>query len=146
MRNAFKIVLVVVTLVLVIHPVALASESSPSGRWWQMPVVVKQLDLSGEQIDRLEDLYYAHNRKLIQLKNDVESEQFELEILMEADVLDVDKAMARHERLEKARGQLAKERFSYFLEIRQILGAEKFRRLVEMKKQRGRRRWMPEKE
>ncbi len=55
MRNAFKIVLVVVTLVLVIHPAALASESSPAGRWWQMPVVVKQLDLSGEQIDRLED-------------------------------------------------------------------------------------------
>lgn len=140
MLKPFKPFFILVLVFMLISPVARASENSPPGRWWQLPAMTKQLELNSEQIDALENLYYEHNRKLIRLKNDVESEQFELEILMEAESLDVDKALAQHDRLENARGKLAKERFGYFLEIRQILGAEKFRKLVEMKKQRMKRK------
>ncbi len=139
-RLRLKPFLVLVAGLLILTGAAHAVDTPPSGKWWRVPAVTRELGLTDRQIDDLEDSFHRHRRKLIRLKKDVESEQFELEILVDTRVLDVDKAMAQHRRLEEARGALATERFAYFLDIRQILGIEKFRRLIELKKKFDRRK------
>ena len=116
MLKSFKLFLTVVLVSILIIPALQAAEHTPAGKWWRIPKITQELELTEKQIDDLENLYHGHNRKLILLKKELESEQFELEILMESKHLDIEKATEQHERLEKSRGKLARERFGYFLE------------------------------
>ncbi len=140
MLNQIRLCIFVLLISIFVGKSVQALEPPPAGKWWRMPVVTRQLDLTPKQIEELENSFYRHSRKFIHLKKDIESEQFELEILVEAKTLDVERAMAQHLRLEKARTKLATERFSYFLDIRKILGFEKFRRLLELKREYRKRR------
>ena len=73
---------------------------------------------------------------LINLKSDVEIEQFELETLIEEKTLNEDAALEQYKRLEKARVKLGTERFRFFVEIRKIIGYERFHELLAFNKHR----------
>ncbi|MCK4986622.1 MAG: hypothetical protein KAS40_13925, partial [Desulfobacterales bacterium] len=55
-----------------------AGQDIPSGKWWYNQKVVQNLNLTQEEVRRLDQLYVNSHRKLIKLKNAVEREQFEL--------------------------------------------------------------------
>jgi Spy/CpxP family protein refolding chaperone len=110
-------------------PAAAAGQDVPPGKWWQIPQVSRRLDLTAGEKNRLDDLFYASRRKLIELKGRVESEQLKLDHLLEAANTDQKAVEAQFERLESARSALADERFQFLLEVRRILGFERFREL-----------------
>lgn len=66
----------------------------------------EQLNLSEEEKSKLDKIFVESRRKLIDLKSSVEREQFELENLLESEVLDEAAVMEQFKRLEKARGNL----------------------------------------
>ncbi len=100
-----------------------------SGKWWNDAQTSRQLNLTEVEINQLDQQYIDSKRKLIQLKSDLEKEQFELETLLEAKDLD-EKAIANQRgKLEKAREKLSKTRFDMVLEYRKILGKDRFQQL-----------------
>ena len=52
----------------------------PGGKWWQLPKVAKELNLTSEEQKKLDELFVSSRRKMIDLKNNVEKEKFELEL------------------------------------------------------------------
>ncbi len=112
----------------------------PKGKWWRIPTVVQRIGLTPDEIGRLDQAFFNSSREIIQLRNRVEAEQFELEVLVEAAVLEEAKVMNQHIKLETARSKLATERFRFFLEIRKIVGYDRFRQLLEIKRARLKRR------
>jgi Spy/CpxP family protein refolding chaperone len=102
------------------------------GKWWRIPQVCEQVDLTEAEKAQLEDLFFHNRRKLLQYKRTVEQEQSELRDLLEKDPLDEALVAEKLRTLEEARTNLATERFRFVLEVRKILGLERFRRLKEV--------------
>ena len=104
----------------------------PSGKWWKDPGIAKELDLSSQDVRQLDNLFVKSRRRMIELKNQVEKEQFEYQTLIESKNLD-EKAVNRQlQKLEKARSELNEERSRFVLGVRKILGPDRFQRLQQI--------------
>jgi Spy/CpxP family protein refolding chaperone len=106
-----------------------AGQDVPSGKWWYNQKVVQNLNLTQNEIRQLDQLYVDSHRKLIQLKNAVEREQFELDTLLGKKKVDDAKVRDQFKRLENARTDLANERLGFVIRVREIIGAERFQQL-----------------
>jgi Spy/CpxP family protein refolding chaperone len=113
----------------VIGPMVSTAQEMAPGKWWRLPRVGKHLELSQEEENRLDELFLNSRRRLIDLKSAVEREQFELDNLLEKEALDEKAVMAQFSKLEKARSDLANERFRYLLEARKTLGFDRYQQL-----------------
>ena len=54
----------------------------PIGKWWKRPAVVKTLDLTAEQQDKLDQILQKNRREFVDLKADIEKKQLDVEDLM----------------------------------------------------------------
>ena len=101
----------------------------PSGKWWYNQKVVQNLNLTQSEIHQLDELYVDSHRRLIELKNTVEREQFELDTLLGEKTVDDAKVRQQFKRLESARTDLADERLRFVIRVREIIGADRFQQL-----------------
>jgi Spy/CpxP family protein refolding chaperone len=101
----------------------------PSGKWWYNQKVVQNLNLTQSEINQLDELYVDSHRRLIELKNTVEREQFELDTLLGEKTVDDAKVRQQFKRLERARTDLADERLRFVIGVREIIGADRFQQL-----------------
>lgn len=104
-------------------------ERMPLGKWWQNPASVQKLNLTQEEVDTLDAAFNTRARKFMGLKHAIELEQFELNTLMEGKTLDEPALTAQFNKLESARANLSRERFQYFVQIRKILGPDRFQKI-----------------
>jgi len=125
-----KQVWVGILLMMIINlPGLAAGQDVPSGKWWYNQKVVQDLNLTQNEIRQLDQLYVDSHRKLIELKNAVEREQFELDTLLGKKKVDDAKVRDQFKRLENARTDLANERLGFVIRVREIIGAERFQQL-----------------
>lgn len=123
-------------LVFVISPAMVMAKDFPPGKWWHNPQASEKLNLSDKEIKMLDKQFIDSRRKLIKLKSIVESEQFELDNLFDSENINQKEAMRQFDKLAQAKKNLSTERFRLILEVRNILGLERFRQLKEHNKQR----------
>jgi Spy/CpxP family protein refolding chaperone len=125
-----KKVWVGILLILMINlPGLAAGQDVPSGKWWYNQKVVKNLNLTQKEIRQLDQAWVDSQRKLVKLKNAVESEQFELDTMLGKKTVDDAKVRKQFNRLEGARTDLADERLGFIIRVREIIGAERFQQL-----------------
>jgi Spy/CpxP family protein refolding chaperone len=118
------------TLLLLLSSPAIAiGQDLPFGKWWRDPRVCQQLDLNETEKSKLDQEFVDSRRRLIELKSSVEREQFELENLLESEALDEAAVMEQFKKLEKARASLSSERFNFLIQVRKILGLDRFQRI-----------------
>ena len=127
-----KILGVILVVIWVFAPLVSIAQEIPPGKWWLIPRLSNQLELSNEEKRELDDLFVNSRRKLIDLKGALERERFELENLLEKETLNEMAVMEQFEKLEKARSDLAGERFRFLLQARKILGFERYQRLKSL--------------
>jgi len=113
----------------VILPVVAAGQDVPAGKWRYNAKIQKNLNLSDDEINKLDKLFAKSRRKLIKLKSEVENEQFELDQLLGQKKVDDAKVTKQFQKLEKARKNLANERLQFVIGVRNILGHERFQQL-----------------
>lgn len=107
----------------------------PHGKWWQNPAGIEDLNLTREEIETLDTAFDSRARKFMELKHALELEQFELKRMMEGKNLDENALMTQFNKLESARADLSMERFQYYVQVRKILGPERFQK-IKMHRQR----------
>jgi Spy/CpxP family protein refolding chaperone len=148
MLNKYFIVLLL--LLFFSAPATVMGKDIPGGKWWHREDMASKLALTEAEKDRLDQKHIESRRNLIKLKNVVESEGFELEVLLESEPLNEAKALEQHMRLQKARSDLANERFRFILEVRKIMGLDRFQELKstfkKIRRQKTRRMLSPSKE
>jgi len=126
LKNLFRVILPVIYLV---APLVAAAQDVPAGKWWYNPRIQKNLNLSEGEIAQLDRLFADSRLKLIRLKSDVESEQFELDQLLSKKKVDDAAVKKQFQKLEQARKKLAHERLDFVIGVRSILGADRFQQL-----------------
>ncbi len=101
----------------------------PYGKWWRMPEVAKKLELTSEEQQKLDDLFVQSRRRMIDLKSNVQKEGLELEVILDQQDFDESACMDRFKKFQDARTRLANERFRFLIEVRKLLGPDRYRRL-----------------
>jgi Spy/CpxP family protein refolding chaperone len=126
LRNAFSIILLAIFVIL---PVVASGQEVPAGKWWYNPEIRKNLSLNKNEIERLDKLFANSRRKFIKLKSAVEREQFELDQLLSKKKVNDAAVRKQFQKLEHARKNLANERLTFVMGVRNILGSERFQQL-----------------
>ena len=126
LKSAFSVILLALFL---IAPLISAAQDVPTGKWWYNPQIQKNLNLSQNDIGTLDKLFANSRRKLIQLKSEVEREQFELDQLLSKKKVDDAEVKKQFQKLEQARKKLSNERLDFVIGVRNILGADRFQQL-----------------
>jgi Spy/CpxP family protein refolding chaperone len=99
------------------------------GNWWRDPQISKQLNLTEKEMQRLDALFVESGRRMLELKNIVEKERFELSALMENKNSEDSAITGQFKKLENARSALSNERLQFLIQTRAVLGADRYREL-----------------
>lgn len=104
----------------------------PHGKWWNNTDVIQKLNLSDKETKTLDDMYINHRRTVIKLRSKIEEEQFELSNLIDSRTIDDKAVFNQAEKLDQARSKLSQERFRFFLNVRKLLGYDRYQQLKSM--------------
>ena len=124
-----RIVYGMIVLIFVATPVLATAQEMMPGKWWYNPQVSKDLNLSEDEKERLEQGFRESHRNLIDLKSRVERERFELDNLLEDGNMNDAAVKNQFKKLEKERAKLSEERFNFIMRIRSIVGKERFQKM-----------------
>jgi hypothetical protein len=125
-RILFAALLVTATFVL---PSIAEAQQLPPGKWWRRDEVARQLELTRDQQDKLDEVFRSAANGLIDAKADVEK----LQIALRGEL---DRAQLRRQELQRLAGQLTMARGKLFerelmmlADMRGILNEEQWQRL-----------------
>jgi Spy/CpxP family protein refolding chaperone len=107
--------------VLVAAATLASAQQLPPGKWWQRPEIVKQLNLTAEQQQRLDEAFRASADALIDARADVEKAQVALRGELERAQLRRNDIRAIATRLSEARGRLFERELMMLVDMRAVL-------------------------
>lgn len=112
---------------------AIATPAAAQGKWWQSDRFQKKLQLTEDQISRIEEEFQSAIPHLREQKKALDRLETELSRLIDTSA-DEAAVMREADRVEAARAELSKARTRMLLRMRRVLTAEqrvKFRELHE---------------
>jgi len=124
-------ILVVAGLLFVLGAGDALAQERLAGQWWYIPEVAAQMKLTKQEQEKLDELYLANRRNLIDQRARMEKERLALEESLEAEPLNEAKIVEQFKRVEMMRSNLADMRFRYYLILRTILGAERYKQFLQ---------------
>ena len=122
----------VLLLLVVFLPSTILAQEMMHGKWWNNSAMADELKLTDSERKILDEKYTESRRKLIDLKSEVEKERLELDIVLDKQDSIRTQIVDQYNRLENARAKLSKERFGLLIEVREIIGVERFQELKAM--------------
>ena len=116
------------------------ADGGHQSRWWNIPQYMEALKLTDAEIQQLNQVFESSSLEMIRLKGQVEAARLNLQFMLEKEDLDEPAMEAQYNLLEKARADLGRERFAFFIQVRKIVGAQRFGQLMEIYKERRNKR------
>jgi len=107
------------------------------GKWWQNSEIAKKLQLSDDQINQLDQVFYQHRLKLIDDGAAMEKEDLKLQTLLDADVPNEGQIGAQVDQVLAARGRLEREFTMMNLDLRKVLSLDQWHQLKAIRGERG---------
>jgi len=124
-----KSLAILAAIVLLLFPAICRAKEIPPGRWWHLPYFADQLSITDKEKDELDKLFDYNRNRLAELKTQLEGEKAELLKTIDQEHLNETSAITKMTKLESTRTLLAATRFSYSLEVRKLLGYERYQRM-----------------
>lgn len=106
-----------------------ALEGGPRGRWWTNPKTAKEVGLTADQQQKMNEIFQQHRLSLIDLNASLEKAEVQLEPLMSADQPDESRILAQIDRVAQARAELEKANARMLLGIRRVMTADQWEKL-----------------
>jgi Spy/CpxP family protein refolding chaperone len=113
-------------------PMGMPMGGPPMGKWWKNAEVVQKLQLSDDQLQRLEKIFQDSRLRLIDLHAALEKEEAQLEPLVEAENPDEGQVNSQIDKVAAARAELEKGNTRMLLELRKVLTTEQWKTLQTM--------------
>jgi len=135
-----KLFLCIFIILLALTSNALGRDGAPGGKWWHDSSILKKLNLTEQESEKIDALFVESMRRMIDLKSAVEKERFELRNLLENKTGNDSAVKEQFKNLEKARSAIALERLQFLIKVREILGIKRFRELSSSSESSGKDR------
>jgi len=107
-----------------------------NGKFWKKSDVREALQLTDDEVHRLDRIFAKNQNSLKDLKADVEKRREDLDTMLVSDEADEKGVLDQVEVLEQARARLGKARAMMVLEMRKVLTAEQRARLAQLRAER----------
>jgi Spy/CpxP family protein refolding chaperone len=124
--------------------VAISHDMRP-GKWWKDQGMVEKLQLDEAQITQLDRVYDNSRDEMMKHRDSLKSEGAQLQKLFESEPLDENALRKQREKMEESKKELSLERFNFLINVRKIIGPEKFGQLKSMFSESRRKRFKDEK-
>lgn len=108
---------------------AASAQQLPPGKWWQRPELVRQLELTTPQQDRLDGIFREAANDLIDARGEVEKLQIALRGEIDRPQLNRQEIQKIAARLNAARGRLFERELMMLVDMRGVLDAEQWNRM-----------------
>lgn len=105
------------------------AQQLPPGKWWRREAVVKQLQLTLEQQDRLDEIFRVTADGLIDARADVEKTQVALRAEIERAQLRRAEVQRLAAKLSEARGRLFEREVLMLVDMRSVLSEQQWNRM-----------------
>lgn len=99
------------------------------GQWWKDADLVKELGISDDQVQKIEQIFLDSRLKLVDLKGNLEKEEIRMEPMMQADTPNEQAILAQIDKIAAARAELEKANARMNLGIRRVLTADQWKKL-----------------
>ncbi len=109
------------------------------GKWWDRPMLVRQLGLTPEQQAKMDEILQQHRLRLVDLRANLQKAEIELEPLVASDDPNDGQIMAGVSKVAEARAQLEEENARLLLDVRHQLTPQQWKQIREMIAQRRER-------
>jgi Spy/CpxP family protein refolding chaperone len=121
---------------------ALGAQGS-QGRWWNNPKMVADLKLTDEQRKSMDEIFYHHREKLVDLRGAVQKAELEMEPLMRDDKPNEKQIAEQIDKVAQARAELEKANAHFLFELRGKLTPEQWTQVqaIRTNRQQGQRGW-----
>ena len=101
----------------------------PPGKWWRRPEIIRLLNLTDEQQDRLESIFRSSATDLIDLKAEVDKSSIALRGELDRPQLDRAAIHRLAARISDARGKLFDRELTMLVEMRSVLTDPQWNRM-----------------
>jgi len=105
------------------------------GKWWYRPAVKEKLQLTPDQINKINKIWMEHRKRIIDIRSDLEKCYLDLENLMSQPMVDTQDAYKLAERLGQLHARKIEERIKMTIDIRKELSIEQFEKLKGLKRE-----------
>jgi len=122
----------------------------PPGKWWHMPKVVESLKITSAEQTFLDKLFLEKRKAIIAIKGEMATHRLDFETIMEKEPFDKGAAMDQFERTQEVGKKMWESRVKFLIEVRELLGKDRFMQLKTQFKQfhgkrhrkgKGQRHW-----
>ncbi len=103
------------------------------GKWWKIPKIQKDLQLSDEQIIKLEDIFLKQKSEMIDIRANIQKKQLEIENLLDKEKVDDKIILQKVDELITIRGNLQKNYIKMILDMRKILTPDQLKKLKDIR-------------
>ena len=103
------------------------------GRWWNNQRMVDQLKLTDDQRKGMDQIFYDHRAKLIDLQANLQKAELAMQPLMSADSPDRKAMETQIDKVVAARGDLERANSRFLLDIRMKLTPDQWKQLRDMR-------------
>jgi hypothetical protein len=115
--------------VLIVAATFAGAQQLPPGKWWQRPEVIKELSLTNDQRDRLDEVFRAAADGLIDAKANVEKLQVALRGELDRRQVRRAEVIRIAAQLNDARGRLFEREITMLLDMRGVLNDDQWHSL-----------------
>lgn len=116
-------------LAMLVASAALAQINLPPGKWWRRPEVIRELNLSDDQQNRLESVFRGAANDLIDARGDVEKQAVALRAALDQPQLDRNEIRQIAQRLNDARGKQFQRELLLLVDMRAVLNDAQWARM-----------------
>ena len=109
--------------------------SMSRGHWWTNSEIVKELNLSNSQVEKIEKISRDSRRDVVPIRSQMELVEIDLEDVLSKSKVDVGKAKSLINKIVDLRSQMGAKRMASLLEIRQVLTKSQYLKLKTQIKQ-----------
>ena len=102
----------------------------PLHRWWKLGSVAEQFKITPEETKNLDALYLSVKEELIDSDALLKKQMLKLEMQFSSENFDKNKCMQTFKNAQEIRTKLAVGKFKFALKTREILGKERFEKLL----------------
>jgi hypothetical protein len=106
-----------------------SAQNLPPGKWWQRPEVVRELQLSNDQQEKLDDIFRSAANGLIDAKGEVE--KLEIALRGELDKQQIQRAAVLRiaRQLNEARGRRFEQELAMLVDMRAVLNDQQWTKM-----------------
>ncbi|MGD8564229.1 MAG: periplasmic heavy metal sensor [Desulfarculaceae bacterium] len=141
LRNSVGVVLALLLICVPHLAGAKGGSLPPPGKWWHVPQMSQELGLTPQDKIKLDDLFVQMQQQRIHHKSTIRQAQVFIDTQFERDNLDEAALEAHFKKLAEARAQIALIQSRFLLDVRKVLGRERFQKLRHLFRQFKARQW-----